>query len=98
MSKQTPEQRAEEIHSELVGLYKEVRDHRNEVFGLPTPSSGPEFWIVTKPSIKSYHDVIEFLHDEISIMKAQAAKGTQDAMIKKMEWIATTMQLKCRKP
>lgn len=95
MSKQTPEQRAEEIFNELADIYTELNKEA-KTLGYDDGLI-PDKRLVDL-SLSDWADAIEHSGKAIKNLRIVIAQRQPEALSKRIEWIATTMQLKCRNP
>lgn len=90
-------ERAKQIHAELVTIYQDLIKERNQNLGPPMMvDSG--WYNPNRQEAARYLDCCETLVAEIRLLKQIIADALPGNIEKKLEWIATTMQLKCRKP
>lgn len=94
MSKQTPEQRAKQIYLELWFRYEGLTEQAKALGLYRVLFGNPE----VEATLVNWLERIEDIKIQLTNLESSIAMAQPEAIMKRIEWIATTMQLKCRKP
>jgi hypothetical protein len=97
MSKQTPIQRAKEIHDEVVLILSGLIEERYKFDGSYSGYSAPDT-ISPWPTMKDYYLSTKTNQEKIKGIKEYMNRYTEEGIARDMEWMAVCMMLKCRKP